>query len=47
MKRVMIITKHLGNKRNGEEHFYVYEDVSITKKIICSTDFQSLTKSRL
>lgn len=43
----MIISKHLGNKQNGKEHFYVHEDVSITKQIICLTNFQDLTKSTL
>lgn len=47
MKRVMTVSKYLGNKQNVKKHFYVYEGVSVTKQAICLTNFQDLTKPRL
>lgn len=44
---MMTVSKYLGNKRNVKEHFYVYQDVRITKQVICLTNFQDLTKSTL
>lgn len=43
----MTVSKYLGNKQNVKKHFHVYENVNVTKKVICLTSFQDLTKSTL
>lgn len=42
---MMIVSKQIRNKQNSKEHFYVYEDASITKQIISLKNFEDMTKS--